>query len=44
MGLGLALVYKIVKKHGGQINVESAESLGTTFTIILEKRDESSSD
>lgn len=44
MGLGLALVYKIVKKHDGQINVESSVTKGTTFTITLEKTDESSSD
>ncbi|MCD8552384.1 sensor histidine kinase [Seleniivibrio sp.] len=44
MGLGLSLVHKIVKKHGGQITVESEEGEGTEFNIRLELRDESSSD
>ncbi|WP_303851624.1 sensor histidine kinase [Seleniivibrio woodruffii] len=43
MGLGLSLVHKIVKKHGGQITVESEEGRGTEFNIRLEIRDESSS-
>ena len=34
-GLGLSLAYDIVKAHGGDIKVESAEAGGTTFTIIL---------
>ncbi|MGE4266421.1 MAG: ATP-binding protein [Deferribacterales bacterium] len=44
MGLGLSLVHKIVKKHGGQISVESEVGKGTEFNIRLELRDESSSD
>jgi len=44
MGLGLSLVYNIVKKHNGQIHVESAKDEGATFTITLEKYDESSAD
>jgi len=37
MGLGLSLVYKIIKKHDGQISVETKAGEGTTFTIRLEK-------
>jgi PAS domain S-box-containing protein len=32
-GLGLSISYDIVKKHGGEILVESAEGRGTTFTV-----------
>jgi len=32
-GLGLNIVYRIVTKYGGTIDVESKEQLGTTFTI-----------
>jgi PAS domain S-box-containing protein len=34
-GLGLAICHSIIKKHGGDIMVESAPGLGTTFQIRL---------
>jgi two-component system NtrC family sensor kinase len=34
-GLGLSVVYGIVKAHGGTIDVETAPGQGTTFTIRL---------
>jgi len=34
-GIGLALVQELVKLHGGEINVESAEGRGTTFTVSV---------
>jgi len=34
-GLGLSITYGIVKKLGGDIQVESREGEGTTFTVVL---------
>ena len=34
-GLGLNVVYNIIEKHNGTINVESIEDIGTTFSISL---------
>jgi two-component system, cell cycle sensor histidine kinase and response regulator CckA len=34
-GLGLATVLSIVRKHGGQIGVESVVGAGTVFTVFL---------
>jgi two-component system NtrC family sensor kinase len=37
-GLGLAVVYGIVERHGGKITVNSAPGGGATFTMILPVR------
>ena len=34
-GLGLATVLQVIRRHGGQIGVESIVGTGTTFTIFL---------
>lgn len=34
-GLGLAIVHSIVRVHGGQLDIESAEGQGTTIRIVL---------
>jgi signal transduction histidine kinase len=41
-GMGLAVAYRIVKEHGGEINVESAPKKGTRFSIWLPIRPERS--
>ena len=35
MGLGLSIVYRIIGKHNGRIEVESEEGKGATFKIVL---------
>lgn len=34
-GLGLSISYRIIKEHGGTIEVESDKDRGATFTILL---------
>ena len=34
-GLGLALVKNIIELHGGSIDIESVENVGTTVTVLL---------
>ncbi|MFH2131000.1 MAG: ATP-binding protein, partial [bacterium] len=35
VGLGLSVAYGIVKDHGGKIEIDSKQGLGTTFTIRI---------
>ena len=34
-GLGLSVIYAIIERHGGRIDVSSEVNKGTTFTILL---------
>lgn len=43
-GLGLSIVRQVVNKHGGQIEVESAIGLGTTFRILFPFQPENAAD
>ena len=38
-GIGLALVYRVVQDHGGQIEVRSQPGAGTTFLLTLPSSD-----
>jgi signal transduction histidine kinase len=39
-GLGLMIVYQIIREHGGRIEVASKPGSGTTFTVVLPIRKE----
>lgn len=38
-GLGLMIVERIVREHGGSLSVDSEEGRGTTFTLSFPRRD-----
>ena len=40
-GLGLSLVYSIVREHRGTVEVKSAEGRGTTITVVLPRAEAS---
>jgi two-component system NtrC family sensor kinase len=35
VGLGLSIVYRIIREHGAEIKIDSEEGKGTTFKIIF---------
>jgi PAS domain S-box-containing protein len=43
-GLGLATVLSIIRKHGGQLGVDSTVGVGTTFTAFLPSTDKALED
>ena len=38
-GIGLALVQRVIERHGGKVGVESAVGQGTTFFVALPELD-----
>jgi len=43
-GVGLAIVHRVVQKHGGTVDVTSAVDDGTTFTIAIPEQGEPDDD
>ena len=43
-GLGLAIAQSIIKRHGGQIEVQSEPDVGTTFTLTIPDTSQFASD
>jgi signal transduction histidine kinase len=41
-GLGLSIAARIIEEHGGQLNLNSTEGRGATFTIVLPCKEEKS--
>jgi len=39
-GLGLSVSYNIIKKHRGEFRLDSSVGVGTTFRIVLPKKEE----
>ena len=35
LGLGLAVAFSLVKKHGGHLSLDPAEGEGARFTVLL---------
>jgi signal transduction histidine kinase len=38
MGMGTTIVYRLVKRYGGSIDIDSEEGVGTRFTVVLPRQ------